>query len=171
MRGGPSAYIDKAGRVVILSAPYSVSLGEGGATEAEIAGLLPQALWKRLHSARALPCMTPAQGSFIPLRSYIDPKGKVVFTLDVNGGSYFSEGLARIMKGKLSLRYGFIDKTGRVVIEPTFNWAEPFMEGLAAVKIGKRWGFIDPAGKLVIEAKYGTASSFHEGMARVTVPK
>jgi hypothetical protein len=173
MRGGPSAYIDKTGKVVILSAPNSVSpLGEGGAMEAEIAGFFTEGRVEAASFHEGLALHDAGTGFVhVPKWSYIDQVGNVVFRLDVDGGSYFSEGLARIMKGKLSLRYGFIDKTGKVVIEPTFNWAEPFMEGLAAVKVGKRWGFVDPTGRLVIEAKYETASSFREGLAKVTLRK
>ncbi|MDK1032713.1 MAG: WG repeat-containing protein, partial [Planctomycetia bacterium] len=32
---------------------------------------------------------------------------------------------------KLQGKYGFIDKRGKVVIEPTFDWAAEFADGLA----------------------------------------
>ena len=41
---------------------------------------------------------------------------------------------------------GFIDKTGSFVINPEFDSAESFSDGLAAVRIGDyetgKWGFI-----------------------------
>jgi hypothetical protein len=46
---------------------------------------------------------------------------------------------------------GFIDKTGKVVIEPKFDGAESFSGGLAKVWIGKRYGHIDKKGKYVWE--------------------
>ena len=37
---------------------------------------------------------------------------------------------------------GFIDKTGRIVINPQFDLPAFFSEGLAAVFIGGKWGYI-----------------------------
>ena len=34
----------------------------------------------------------------------------------------------------MAKKYGFIDKSGKVVIEPQFDDAEPFSEGLAKVQ-------------------------------------
>jgi hypothetical protein len=41
-----------------------------------------------------------------------------------------------IAKGK----YGFIDKTGKIVIEHQFNYVGSFSEGLAVAKIGDKYG-------------------------------
>jgi hypothetical protein len=49
---------------------------------------------------------------------------------------------------------GFINKTGDYVIEPQFEQAHSFQEGLAPVKINKYWGFIDHSGKLAVEPDY-----------------
>ncbi len=49
-------------------------------------------------------------------------------------------------------KWGFIDKTGKVVIEPQFDDAWLFREGgLASVKIGDKHGYIDKTGKYVWE--------------------
>ena len=34
----------------------------------------------------------------------------------------------------MARKYGFIDKSGKMVIEPQFDDAEPFSEGLAKVR-------------------------------------
>jgi hypothetical protein len=59
---------------------------------------------------------------------------------------------------------GFVGADGRFKIEPTFDDALPFSDGLAAVQIGGKWGFIDAAGRLVIHAKFDDAFYFHEGV-------
>ncbi|MHC4592358.1 MAG: WG repeat-containing protein, partial [Planctomycetota bacterium] len=51
-------------------------------------------------------------------------------------------------------RYGYIDKTGQVVIEPRFMSAGDFSEGLANVKIRGRYGYIDKTGEVVIKPDY-----------------
>jgi hypothetical protein len=64
---------------------------------------------------------------------------------------------------------GFIDRTGRVVIKPVFDWAGPFSEGLATVRIGKRHGYINKKGALVIKPLFDEAKEFREGLAPVEV--
>ncbi|HRH44102.1 MAG TPA: WG repeat-containing protein [Pyrinomonadaceae bacterium] len=67
-------------------------------------------------------------------------------------------------------KWGYIDKTGKIVIEPQFYWVEEFSEGLAAFETedGKH-GYIDETGKIVIEAKLDRAEPFSEGLAPVAV--
>lgn len=74
-----------------------------------------------------------------------------------------------IMKnaGPKVLRWGYIDKTGRVVIEPAFEDAWPFSGGLASVLINGKWGYADKTGKEVIKAEYDYAWPFSEGLGRV----
>jgi hypothetical protein len=64
-------------------------------------------------------------------------------------------------------KWGYIDRTGKLVIAPQFDAANPFSDGLAAVKSGTRWGYIDTTGKLVIPAGFDTAKKFTFGLAAV----
>jgi hypothetical protein len=65
-------------------------------------------------------------------------------------------------------KYGYIDKTGKVVIPCKWEYADSFSEGLASVQNdnGKR-GFIDKTGTVVIPCKWEDAEYFSEGLARV----
>ena len=45
--------------------------------------------------------------------------------------------------------YGYIDNKGTIIINPQFDEACPFSEGLASVEIGDKWGYIDKTGKYV----------------------
>src|ERR1051325_8349680 len=54
-------------------------------------------------------------------------------------------------------KYGFIDKTGKVVINPQFDFAQNFSEDMAVVKVGGNSCFIDKSGKtLFISALFIT---------------
>lgn len=83
-------------------------------------------------------------------------------------------------------KWGFIDTSGKVVIQPQFDEvATPvligcsedniaqrsggngFSEGLAAVNVNGKWGYIDKSGKYVISPQFSLARSFHEGLAFV----
>jgi hypothetical protein len=50
---------------------------------------------------------------------------------------------------KIGKKWGYIDKTGKVVIHPEFDDARNFSAGLAEVRIGERWILIDKMGKYV----------------------
>lgn len=76
----------------------------------------------------------------------------------------FHEGFSRI---KIHGRWGFINKSGQMVIEPQFEEVRNFHEGLAEVKIDEKWGFIDTQGVLRIPAKFVTTWPFSEGLAVV----
>jgi hypothetical protein len=67
---------------------------------------------------------------------------------------------------------GFMDKTGKEVIPPKYDWIGDFSQGLACVLEGDwetgTWGFIDPDGNYVIPSIYSDALSFDEsGLAPV----
>ena len=51
----------------------------------------------------------------------------------------FSEGLAMVA---LNEKWGFVDKSGKVVVPLKYDWVGDFSEGLAAVTLNGKWGFI-----------------------------
>jgi hypothetical protein len=84
----------------------------------------------------------------------------------------FSEGLAPVLSFN---KIGFINKTGKVVIEPLFRGTRGFSEGLAGVKIigsdgNYVWGYIDPTGRFAIDARFNQVQPFAGGLARVETP-
>lgn len=66
-------------------------------------------------------------------------------------------------------KWGFVDKTGKLVIPCQWEYVgNVFIEGLARVKDSSgKWGFIDKTGKLVIPCLWDEVWSFIAGMARV----
>ena len=71
------------------------------------------------------------------------------------------------VKGK----YGYKNAKGQVVIEPTYDDADVFLEGLATVKIGKQWGFIDANNTMIIKPQFSYAYGFAENMALIADAK
>src|SRR5688500_17725301 len=65
--------------------------------------------------------------------------------------------------------YGFVDETGNWVIEPQFDFAGDFVEGLAVVGNDGQYGYIDPGGTLVVQPQYDFAADFAFGLAPVVV--
>lgn len=62
-------------------------------------------------------------------------------------------------------KFGYIDKSGEMIIPPQFERALGFVEGLGRVGIGDKQGYIDETGKFVIPLKFDEAHPFSEGLA------
>jgi serine/threonine protein kinase len=70
---------------------------------------------------------------------------------------------------KIGDKYGYIDQIGRVVIQPQFDDACHFDEGMALIQMSKKYGFINKKGYLVIPTQFDEALYFYEGMAKVKI--
>ena len=61
---------------------------------------------------------------------------------------------------------GFRDLDGKIVIEPKFDDAEMFSEGLSTVKVGDKYGLIDEKGNYVLPlTTFESLGSVHNGLA------
>ena len=68
-------------------------------------------------------------------------------------GGFIHDGLIRVQDD--NFKFGFIDKTGKVVIPCKWEEAKDFSEGLAPVQYDNgKWGFIDKYGLLTIPCKW-----------------
>jgi hypothetical protein len=67
------------------------------------------------------------------------------------------------------LKYGYVDKTGKVVIKPQFDKAGDFKESFAPACINKKCGYIDKTGKFVIKPMFDDAGNFSEGLAAIEI--
>jgi hypothetical protein len=52
---------------------------------------------------------------------------------------------------EINERRGYIDKSGSLIIQPQFDYAQDFNNGLALVKIKNKIGYIDSSGNFVWE--------------------
>lgn len=84
---------------------------------------------------------------------------------DIKISDALSEGLYLITDDELN--YGFADKHKKIVIEPKFEYASSFKEGLAVVRLGGVFGFINKNGNASIPFKYEDAEPFNNGKAKV----
>jgi hypothetical protein len=111
---------------------------------------------------------------------YINLKGEKLFRPFIidNGPDYFSEGLARFVENN---KFGFFDMKGNRIIEPLFDFAKPFSEGLSEVCKGcslqfkgeyssfegGKWGYIDKQGNIVIDYQFDSTNPFENGKALI----
>jgi hypothetical protein len=118
--------------------------------------------------------------------AFIDDKGKIAFTMPDNLKPFdwmtsFAGGLARF---SVKDKCGYFDRQGKVPVEPKYDDAGRFSEGLAAVnegaksagfprpfvREGGKWGFIDTTGRLVIPMRFSWVDfhGFSDGFALVS---
>ncbi len=99
------------------------------------------------------------------------PQGEAVpAAIQVPGGFGKKGELYPVLKGG---KYGYIDGTGKMVIEPRYTMASRFSEDLALVLLPdkKKCGYINHEGKLEIEARFDGCGPFSEGFAAVKIGK
>jgi WG containing repeat len=77
--------------------------------------------------------------------------------------------------GGYDSRCGFLDKTGKIAVEPKYTQTGYFNDGLAAVAIdengdslgGTKWGFIDNSGKMAVPQRWEVVRDFSDGVVWV----
>ncbi|MEI6822454.1 MAG: WG repeat-containing protein [Bacteroidota bacterium] len=100
----------------------------------------------------------------------INNKGEILFTLqNAQKVNIYYDGLAAysIIDSTFE-KWGFVDKTGKIKINPQFSKVGGFSNGKCAVaNTDGKWGYIDKEGKLVINPQFDDARRFYEGKAVV----
>ncbi len=120
-----------------------------------------------------------------PERKYgfIDINGKLVLE-GCNADGPFSEGLAQTMTygdkfGEVR-NCGYIDKSGRTIVQPIYFLVHPFCNGFASVSHGRwgetnayhgKWTFIDKTGREISPMIFDDAKDFTEGLGLVKIGK
>jgi hypothetical protein len=64
--------------------------------------------------------------------------------------------------------WGYISVDGEIVIEPKYEQAYGFSEGIAAIKLNNKWGFINVKGESVVPFEYDEVeSNFKDGKGKL----
>ena len=112
---------------------------------------------------------------------FTDSLGNIAIDCQFDDVKGFTEGYAPVLSrsgvtvggggvfGPLSptLKWGYIDTAGMIVIPCRFDLANQFSEGYAAVMSGNRWGFIDYTGDTLVSFRYDEVKDFVNGFAAV----
>lgn len=68
-------------------------------------------------------------------------------------------------------RFGFVGPDGQAPFAKTFEDAQPFSEGRAAVRWDGKWGYIDLRGRWIVRPRFTEAGPFKDGEARAAIVK
>ncbi len=85
---------------------------------------------------------------------------------DFESGWFLSDGFQRV---KINNRWGFADRTGKIIVPVKYDLAFDFSECTARLKLNNLYGFADKTGKIIIPIKYSDAGDFSEGKANVSL--
>jgi len=113
-----------------------------------------------------------AQVVFVRKQSgYIEKTGQIAFVSNDKfkclKDEISSNGLIKVIGP--NQKYGYADKYGTLVVNPQFDRAYAFIDGLAAVGVGKKVGFINDRGQFIISPKYDVIKRFKNGYTGVCV--
>jgi len=156
---GTLAYFDKTGKKI------SPPLGYGPKSNSFSEGLVPVEIKGKT--------------------GFMDRTGKIVIEPQFEDAEGFSEGLAPVKvrsdetawcprdaagsrKG-FTMKWGYIDKTGKMVIPAEFESAAPFSDGLGAINQCDEGFFVDKTGKKIVLGKFSQVSPFGAGLSRINV--
>lgn len=174
-KGNLYGFIDKTGKVVIKAQfTYAYSFADGLAAvcvEWQKCGFIDKAgefvIEPKYRVAQSFREGLALAGFEYLLIGFVNKSGEMVIEPQYGnlGGTGFSEGMSVVafQWGK----FGYINTEGAIVIPMKFEMAQPFMDGLAAVRVDSKWGYIDKTGKFVIEPQFKGAGPFSEGLAPV----
>lgn len=102
---------------------------------------------------------------------YINTLGDRIIELQFNEAFAFNNGLARVRAGAGNL-YGFINKKGRFVVDPTLEFARDFSEQMVFVLYSQHdsnyYCYLDEKGHPIFTCGWNYADDFHEGLACVS---
>lgn len=187
-RNGKMGYLDTTGRIIIpLEFNETSDFFEGRATVSK------NKKWIIIDKYGQIVGVPAEEKKLIPTKKtkwgYIDQNGELIipFQFDTVGwektlwsynikghlGSVhtyaksfdnFPEGLERVKKNN---KFGFIDKTGQVIIPLEYQDTGQFYEGLAPVKQDNLWGFINKKGQMCVSVQFDSAGCFYKGRAPV----
>ena len=133
--------LDVGGRVRV--APQFITISDFSPT-----------LWRAQHAQAGTQLLSKATGEPVPGL----PQLRLV-------GSQLSGGLiaAALETQSGERRVGYLDDQGRVVIAPRFDYAAPFVAGVALVTSGGRCGAIDQQGDTLVPLEYDHCNQLPDG--------
>ena len=120
-------------------------------------------------SSKELPNMGSARDLHVRIGDkwgVLTANGEQLAEVKFDSVGVFHDGLAVV---KAAERYGYIDRSGAIVIPIQWMTAYDFSEGLAALRVDKKhFQFINTAGTVVIKSKkYDSVGRFRNGICRV----
>lgn len=98
--------------------------------------------------------------AIVPENQFIDIKGDKIFENIKDARYYLKYYSENLLPFRLEDKYGYVDNTGAIKINPQFSDVQPFIDGVAIVESGNKYGVIDKEGKYIINPQFD--AMFHD---------
>jgi len=83
--------------------------------------------------------------------------------------SWFTNAQLRPFYSVTANKYGYINTTGKVIVEPYYDFAWSFTEGMSPMKLNQKYGYINERGAVIVPPIYDYAWMFSDGLSVVKV--
>lgn len=169
MENGKTGFRDLDGKIVIKAIYESAEMFSEGHSAVEIDGK-----WGLINEKGEY-VLTPKFESLGGLHNgllsfgsgdkfgFIDIHGTVIIEPLFYWVDEFSEGLCAVSTDFRSndvREYGYIDTTGKLVVDFQFQYASKFENGQGKIQLNNLWGAVDKTGKIIVQPKYQYTSDF-----------
>jgi hypothetical protein len=100
------------------------------------------------------------------LSGYVSAEGKILPPI-YTAAYEFSNGVSAVAQAQN--KFGVIDKSGKWIVQPQYNFISKFSSGLAPFQKNEKgkYGYMNLKGEIIIEPKYDSAGLFNEERALV----
>jgi len=112
--------------------------------------------------------------SILSNNTVIDKRGKALFIKKEHSDNIYIGGMLITSKRINNKdKYGFFDKTGKLICPYKYDYINSFDNGVTTARINKDWYIIDKTGKrlYLLGSKYIDVQGFSDGLARVLSKK
>ncbi len=117
--------------------------------------------------SEGLACVRDGKKGTASGNGFVDKTGHLVFWSPYNCRDGFYSGLASMRTNSGDVRYGFIDKKGKVVIPFKYKNSLPFMGDFAIVQDQDGWMTIDHKGQKIASLNFDDFGPPHDGLIPV----
>ena len=183
-KDGKWGYIDKKGKYIIAPTyDYAQDFNDGVAwvQQEDQPPMLIDKKGKMLLQIDSLTAAYPFNSGIAGINVYSQGKNLTMF-IDKKGKSVVTtiagEEVVPLIKDEFYLfqdketkKWGYRNKNGETVINPQFDGAIPFFDGIAVVTIGNKLGAINKKGDIIINPQYDSLFYDSDGLFKTKIGK
>ena len=153
-------------RIVFLTVgilPFLFLAREESVAAEEVSAVKPKLHYSRIYFIENEG--TGAQPKLLPANLEYDDADYILDHMIYSEGIFCIYGREKQEGEKREKRFGYADRSGKLIADTEYEFAYPFSEGLGCVRKNGKYGFLNRGGEVAIPFEYLDAAPFSEGLA------